>query len=286
MATCIRAVGPWASTITMQQIHAEAGGDMSNEIKEAEKQLQQARQELEKAIELLGQEQQAKAAEEGEGATAEAGTMTVGEGEAMAPAEGSPVGGATADAAQEVKPVKQPGSSRGIETLFKSAYRVQMDLTSLADNKANMMISINGIIMSIMLASVAPKLDNNPWLLLPTILLLIGSMVSMIFAILAARPRVMRHPITLSDLKHSQGNILFFGNFANMHPDDFVQGLEEMMHDLPLVYDTMIRNIHSLGSVLNKKFALLQVAYTSFMVALSAGVTSFLVVFVWLSTRS
>ncbi len=252
---------------------------MSNEFKEAEKQLHQAKLDLEKAIELLGQEQQvvpAEAAGTAESGPAEAAPDTAGAIESL-PAE---------PATEEKPPVKQPGSARGIETLFKSSYRVQMDLTSLADNKANMMISINGIIMSIMLASVAPKLDSNPWLFLPTVLLLIGSMVSMIFAILAARPRVLRHPITLSDLKNSKGNILFFGNFANMHPDDFVRGLEEMMHDLPLVYDTMIRNIHGLGSVLNKKFALLQVAYTSFMIALSLGVASFLMVFVWLSLRS
>jgi len=57
------------------------------------------------------------------------------------------------------KKKKGLGSTRGVETLFRSAYRVQMELTSLADNKANMMISINGIIISIIIASVAPKLD-------------------------------------------------------------------------------------------------------------------------------
>ncbi|MDZ4729410.1 MAG: DUF5706 domain-containing protein [Xanthomonadales bacterium] len=236
---------------------------MSNELKEAENQLHKAQADLEKAIKLIEADNQA----------------IVG---AVVAADGTPV---VPDAAP-VTPVKTPGTSRGIETLFKSSYRVQMDLTSLADNKANMMISINGIIMSIILASVAPKLDSNPWLLLPTILLLVGSLISMIFAILAARPRVSHDPITLSDLKNSKGNILFFGNFANMAESDFVIGLEELMQDKPLIYDTMMRNIHSLGSVLNKKFALLQVAYTSFMIALSLGVASFLVVFIWLALRS
>jgi hypothetical protein len=181
---------------------------------------------------------------------------------------------------------KAPGTARGIETMFRSAYRVQMDLTSLADNKANMMISINGIIMSIIIASVAPKLDANPWLLLPTALLLVGSMVSITFAILAARPRVSHQPISLEDLRHSEGNILFFGNFANMREDEFVRGIEDMMEDKTFIYDTMIRNIHGLGSVLNRKFALLRVAYTSFMFALILGVTSFLGVFVWISQQA
>lgn len=251
-----------------------ADGDMSKEFKEAEKQLQQAKQDLERAITLLAQEQRISAVEPADAAGTGSVEAKTGEPEIAEP---------TVKKAPEEK---LPGSARGIETLFKSSYRVQMDLTGLADNKANMMISINGIIMSIMLASVAPKLDSNPWLLLPTLLLLTGSMVSMIFAILAARPRVMRNPISLSDLKNSNGNILFFGNFANMSSNDFVKGMEELMEDRALTYDTMIRNIHSLGSVLNKKFALLQIAYTSFMVALSLGVLSFVVVFIWLSFQT
>ncbi len=245
---------------------------MANELKDAEKKLHRAQTDLEQAVHLIHDEIQPVSAVSGQavlgpdGQSLAAPNAVAGEPEAPAP--------------------KQPGSARGIETLFKSSYRVQMELTALADNKANMMISINGIIMSIILASVAPKLDNNPWLLLPTLLLLVGSLISMIFAILAARPRVMRHPITLSDLKNSQGNILFFGNFANMSAPDFVKGMEELMQDRGLTYDTMIRNIHSLGSVLNKKFALLQVAYTSFMIALCLGVSSFLVVFIWLSMRT
>jgi hypothetical protein len=181
---------------------------------------------------------------------------------------------------------KAPGTARGIETMFRSAYRVQMDLTSLADNKANMMISINGIIISIIIAAVAPKLDNNPWLLLPATVFLIGNLVSIVFAILAARPRVSTEPITLQDLEHSQGNILFFGNFANLREEHFVSGMMDLIQDREVLYETMIRNLHGLGSVLRKKFALLQVAYTAFMVALILGVASFIGVFVWLMLRA
>ena len=177
---------------------------------------------------------------------------------------------------------KAPGTSRGIETLFRSAYRVQMDLTGLADNKANMMISINGIIISIIIAAVAPKLDANPWLLIPSTVFLVGTLVSIVYAILAARPRVHSAPGTLEDLEHSGGNILFFGDFANLSQDDFTTGMIDMIQDKNVVYETMIRNIYGLGWVLKKKFALLKVAYTAFMIALILGVTSFIGVFVWI----
>ena len=174
------------------------------------------------------------------------------------------------------------GTNRGVETLFRSAYRVQMDLTGLADNKANMMISINGLIISIIIAAVAPKLDANPWLLIPTTVFLLGTLVSIIYAIVAARPRVSSVPITLEDLEHSNGNILFFGDFANLSQDDFTAGMIDLIQDKTVVYETMIRNLYGLGSVLKKKFALLKVAYTAFMIALVLGVTSFIGVFVWI----
>jgi hypothetical protein len=180
------------------------------------------------------------------------------------------------------KDVKKPGTARGIETMFRSAYHVQIGLTALADNKANMMISINGIIISIIIASVAPKLDANPWLLLPTTLFLVGNLVSMVFAILAARPRVSSDHITLGDLRHSRGNILFFGDFADLGEAHFIEGMEELLGDRKLLYDTMIRNLYGLGGVLKKKFHLLQYAYVAFMLALILGVFSFIAVFIWI----
>jgi hypothetical protein len=195
-------------------------------------------------------------------------------------------GDQSAVAGDEQKGHKKPGSARGIETMFRTAYHVQMDLTGLADNKANMMISINGIIISIIIASVAPKLDSNPWLLIPTTIFLLGTLVSIVYAILAARPRVSSGPITLQDLEQSKGNILFFGNFANLHEDEFVEGMLELMQERNVLYETMIRNIYGLGSVLRKKFALLQIAYTAFMLALVLGVLSFIGVFIWILQRA
>jgi hypothetical protein len=185
---------------------------------------------------------------------------------------------------KEEKP-KKLTAERAADTLFRSAYRVQMDLTALADNKANMMISINGIVMSIIIASVAPKLDNNPWLLLPTVVLLIGNLVSMVYAVMAARPRVKSPALNPPIPAKPGGNLLFFGTFATMREDDFVAAMSQLMEERMPVYETMMRNIYGIGTVLFRKFLLLQYAYTSFMVALVLGVTSFMIVFVWLARQ-
>ncbi len=168
------------------------------------------------------------------------------------------------------------GTSRGIETMFRTSYRVHMDLSSLADTKANIMISINGLIISITLASVAPRIAVNQALLWPTSVTVIGCLLALVYAVLAARPRVSSKPITLEDLKENRSNILFFGNFVNMSEDDFVEGMKDLMLDTDHLYTNMVRDLYGLGQVLKRKFEMLRVSYNVFMVALVVGVALFI----------
>ncbi len=173
------------------------------------------------------------------------------------------------------------GTSRGIETMFRTSYRTNMDLSGLADSKANIMISINGIIISIILASISPKIDANPWLLVPTAVLLLTCLASIALAVLAARPRVSSEVINLEDVRESNKNILFFGNFVSMPEDEFVIGIKELLQNTDNLYINMIRDIYGLGTVLEKKFTLLRRSYNIFMGGLIIGVLLFIGVYAW-----
>jgi len=174
------------------------------------------------------------------------------------------------------------GSTRGIETMFRSSYRVHMDLSSLADAKANIMISINGIIISIIIAAISPKIDTNPWLLVPTSIMLLGSLVSIVYAVRAARPRVSSELVDLEDVASNRANILFFGHFTRMSEDDYVSGMTNLLANPTALYYNMIRDIYGLGTVLARKFELLRVSYTVFMYGLVIGIALFLAVYVWI----
>lgn len=173
------------------------------------------------------------------------------------------------------------GSSRGIETMFRTSYRTNMDLSGLADAKANIMISINGIIISIIIASISPKIDTNPWLLIPTAVLLLSCLVSIILAVLAARPRVPSNVINLEDVRSGKANVLFFGNFVSMPESDYVIAMKELLVNTDRLYVNMIRDIYGLGTVLEKKFKLLRQSYNAFMVGLMLGVLLFVGVYTW-----
>lgn len=173
------------------------------------------------------------------------------------------------------------GSSRGVETMFRTSYLTNMDLSSLADTKANIMISINGIIISIILASISPKIDANPWLILPTTVLLISCLVSIVYAVLSARPRIHRQTITLEEVRNRSANILFFGNFVSLTERDYIAGMKELLQNTDTLYEQMIKDIYSLGLVLIKKYRLLRISYTVFMFGLITGVVLFNLVYLW-----
>lgn len=172
------------------------------------------------------------------------------------------------------------GTSRGIETMFRTSYRVQLDLTALADNKANIMISINGIILSIMLASLLPNLATlELWVVIPAAVLLMSSTLAIVYAVIAARPRVKSTLISLEDVRERKANILFFGNFAGMPEDEYIDGMVDLLKQTDLLYYNMIRDIYGLGKVLIRKFELLRVAYNIFMGGLVASILLFIVFF-------
>ncbi len=216
----------------------------------------------------------------------------VAEPEVLEPADVEAVAGAAAEAIEAARAERKAkkkankkkkaaksdtlGTSRGVETMFRTSYRVHMDLSSLADTKANIMISINGLILPILLGAISPKIDSNPWLLIPTSVLMIGCLISMVFAIRSARPRVSSDVVTLDQVRNNRANILFFGHYANMTRDAFEEGMTELMQDNDRLYRNMIRDLYGLGSVLTTKFRLLRTSYTVFMFSIVIGVLMFI----------
>lgn len=181
---------------------------------------------------------------------------------------------------------KKLGSRRkGVSDMFRTSYRTHVELSAIADNKSNIMISINGIIISITIASISTKIDTNPWLLLPTSIILITCMIALIYSILAARPRVSNEKVTLDDVRSNRSNLLYFGNFFKLSREDYVTGMEELMADSERLYNTMARDLYGLGTVLETKFRLLRIAYNVFMFGLAFSVASYILVYFLVSGR-
>ena len=170
---------------------------------------------------------------------------------------------------------------RGIDTLFRVTLGNHTRLSGIADSKANILLSVNAIIISIALSSIIPKLDSpkNAHLVLPTFIMLISSVVTIIFAILSTRPKVTSGFFTRADVEEKKVNLMFFGNFYKMPLEDYDWAMNEMMKDRDYLYSTMIKDLYYLGLVLQRKYNLLRIAYNFFMVGIIITVIAFVIAF-------
>ncbi len=184
------------------------------------------------------------------------------------------------DGKKKAKNIKEMDLGRGVETMYRTTYRTHVNLSSIADNKANIMLSINAIIISITLSTLVPKFTENPKLIIPTVVLLVTCLIAIIFATLSTRPKITEGKFTREDIEQKKSNLLFFGNFYNMKLDDFQWGMKEMIKDSDFLYGSMTRDIYYLGIVLAKKYKYLSWCYGIFMYGLILTVVAFAVIFI------
>jgi predicted metal-dependent HD superfamily phosphohydrolase len=177
----------------------------------------------------------------------------------------------------DLKKNKSEVPERGIETMFRVALKNHMTLSNIADTKANILLSVNAIIISLALSNLLPKLDNssNEYLILPTIVFIIFTVASIILSILATRPNVTEGKFTKEDVANKKVNLLFFGNFHQMKLDDFEWGITEMMQDRDYLYGSLTKDLYFLGLVLNRKYKILRLTYTVFMIGIIVSVGFF-----------
>lgn len=173
---------------------------------------------------------------------------------------------------------------RGVETMYRTTYRTHVNLSSIADNKANIMLSINAIIISIVVSSLVPKFSSNTYLIIPTCILLVVCLVAVVFATLSTRPKVTEGKFTREDIEKKRSNLLFFGNYYNMNIKDFHWGMMEMIKDSDFLYSSMTRDLYYLGKVLAQKYKYLSICYSVFMYGLILSVIAFAISFYTLST--
>lgn len=172
---------------------------------------------------------------------------------------------------------KEPKSDRSVDTLFRVTLSNHTRLSDIADSKANILLSVNAIIISVCLSVLVPKLDTpkNSHLIIPSFILLLSAVLTIIFAILSTKPNVTKAKFSLQDVADRKVNLLFFGNFNRMIFDDYQNAMNVLIKDRDYIYDSMVKDLYFLGKVLDRKYRLLSITYKIFMAGIVISVLSF-----------
>ncbi|TDS15380.1 hypothetical protein DFQ03_2021 [Maribacter caenipelagi] len=173
--------------------------------------------------------------------------------------------------------LKDESPQRAIQSLYRIELRNHIKLSDIADTKANILLSVNAIIISLLIANLIPKLDSpsNSYLIYPTVIFVLFSIASMIMSVLATRPKVSNTDVVDEDIKKKDTNFLFFGNFHTMELDDFKSKLRDIIKSKESIYDSLSMDLYYLGKVLQEKYRLLRWTYTVFLIGIILSVVAF-----------
>jgi predicted metal-dependent HD superfamily phosphohydrolase len=170
---------------------------------------------------------------------------------------------------------EKAGTTKGMQTMLRLTSSNHIKLSDMADSKANILISVNAIIISVILSVLLRKLQTDPYLTIPTLIFLACTVITIVIAILATRPKVNLGTFNDDDVKNKRTNLLFFGNFHRMPLKEYEEAMKVMMQDADYLYSSMVQDIYHLGTVLGKKYRLIRLAYTIFMVGIVISVIAF-----------
>lgn len=195
------------------------------------------------------------------------------------------------------------GTTKAVETMFRNAVRAELDIIALAATKANIMISLNGFIISALMISGAFLFNSSPGFLLPAGVFMLTSAASIIFALLAASPEradllasgwdwlrdVIARRARLRDLRSyvmrgrvpAEGqplNLLIYEDRVQLSRSEFWDRMQALLRDRDDIYRQMTDQLYWLGQMANHKFKLLNVSYTVFRWGLLASVLTFILV--------
>jgi predicted metal-dependent HD superfamily phosphohydrolase len=165
--------------------------------------------------------------------------------------------------------------SKGIQTMLRLTSENHLKLSEMADHKANILISVNAIIISVILSVLLRKLQEETYLVIPTIIFLSVAVATIVISILATRPKISEGTFTMDEVKQKKVNLLFFGNFHKATYEQYDSAMRDLMLDTDYLYSTLIKDIYYLGTVLGRKYKLIRLAYNIFMIGIVISVLAF-----------
>ncbi|GAA0878717.1 hypothetical protein GCM10009119_16850 [Algoriphagus jejuensis] len=171
-------------------------------------------------------------------------------------------------------------TQREKQTYFRVAFKNNCNLLQIADNKANIIITINSLVISSTIAvlgygTVSHRLEIDSILTIGPVLLFLGVILaSTMLAVQAAKPSIIGKEG--SEGAKPKSSLLFFGESAKYTMENYLTETHQILGDKASIMDHMAISLYYQGKVLNRKYKLIRRAYEVFLLGLSVGILIFI----------
>lgn len=151
------------------------------------------------------------------------------------------------------------------QTYFRTIFRNQIQLKRMADHKAAIMVSVNALLIGALLTFVSYRnwAQSRPEILLPVVVFIACALTSLVYAIISSRPH---------ERAGEEDNLAFYGTMSKLKRPEFTRRMEAVLLDPDALYGNLISDLHGLGSAIDRKYRLLRIAYTIFLVGLGVSI--------------
>ncbi|HVS15912.1 MAG TPA: Pycsar system effector family protein [Thermoanaerobaculia bacterium] len=148
--------------------------------------------------------------------------------------------------------------------LLRTAQQHHQAISAMADRKANILITVSSIVLTLAMANV-----REPTLRYGLLVLGAFTLLSLLFAVFAILPRLPSGGLVQDD---PQFNLLFFGHFAQQDEERFLDRLDRVLADQALTFEAMAHDLYSLGAYLHgRKYRLLRFSYLCLLAGFVLG---------------
>jgi hypothetical protein len=161
-----------------------------------------------------------------------------------------------------------------ILNIIRTTMRNNIELTHIADNKANVLLSLNALMITFLIPIVIPYVDiiKQYHLGIPIGILVLTCFMVIYLAVLVLKP---------GKFFHNQGKIekgksvspFFFGNYYKMDKQDFMDYFKTAIADKDMVKSHIAEDLHYIGSRLGRKMTIIRIAFNIFMIGLFLSIS-------------
>lgn len=167
----------------------------------------------------------------------------------------APLDKVSADGEGEFAKKERKFSNHSIH-LVRTAQVQTLSLSSMADNKASILIGATFVVFSMSITNLFG--GGATWAVLT---LAATAFISSLFAVLSVIPSVPKAPDSKADF-----NYLFFGHYVALDVDEWIEDMLDKFETDEKLFSTMLTDIHQGGQVLAaKKYKYLNYAYRTFV---------------------
>jgi len=178
---------------------------------------------------------------------------------------------------EEVKQPKKRKSniSKSVLNIIRTTMRNNIELTHIADNKANVLLSLCALMLTFLIPFAIPYIEEIKQFNLgfPLGVLVLTCFVTIYIAAMVLKPG--KFFLNQDQIKKGKyASPFFFGNFYQMDRDEFSVYIKQALSKGELIEEHLIEDLHYIGSRLGRKMSLVRIAFNIFTIGLFFAISS------------